>query len=76
MTANMAYGEVTLGGIYEEPDKMVPSVGKQLSKQPVAAAGGYTVDQPSESDYDTVGENVKSTEQQQPSESKDTSSVS
>ena len=54
----MAHGEVTLGGIYEEPDKMVPPVGKQLSKQPVAAAGGYTVNQPSESDYElvTVGE--------------------
>ena len=57
----MAYGEVTLGGMYEETNKMVPSVGKQLSRQPgVAAAGGYPVDQPSESDYDTVGENVKS----------------
>ena len=69
----MAYGEVTLGGIYEEPDKMVKSVDKEsheVSKQP--AAGGCTVDQPPMPDYDIVGENVKTREQQQPLESKDT----
>ena len=66
VSPNIAYGEVQLepvGGIYEDPDKIVKSVNEESFppvKQPTA--GGYSVDQPSVSDYDTVGENIKHAE--------------